>query len=65
MLNNNEKFKLEIERLDQQIAHKKSLQKILTREQYGKWRTFNKSKKRDGNKYMANTKRKNVMKEEI
>lgn len=40
-LSSDEKFKLKNAKLDRKIAHKKALQKILTKEQFQKWENSN------------------------
>jgi len=52
-LTSNERFERENMRLERQLAHKNSLKKILTDEQFEKWEATNKSNKRIGNKRMG------------
>lgn len=47
MLSKEERFNLENERLDKQIAHKKEMQRILKKEQFEKWEKMSKAMQRN------------------
>ena len=56
-LTSDEKFVLKRNMLDEQIAHKNEMKKVLTPEQYEKWEKMSKNKMRKGMQKMKNAQR--------
>ncbi|WP_396177899.1 hypothetical protein [Flavobacterium sp.] len=56
-LTSDEKFVLKRNMLDEQIAHKNEMKKVLTAEQYEKWEKMSKNKMRKGMQKMKNAQR--------
>jgi protein CpxP len=56
-LTSDEKFVLKRNMLDEQIAHKNEMKKVLTAEQYEKWEKMSKNKMKKGMQKMKNAQR--------